>query len=114
MTLYITNHDVQGLSGIKFTTAAMGTKAAHLVIASFKFQKCYLEIAEDIPEGMLKSLPSEIDEFVIDVPEHPSLHQLHLLCEVLPEQEGKLRKAYMKGESIHALLPEVWEYRDAG
>ena len=30
--------------------------------------------------------------------------------ELYPELDGKLRKAFLKGEGIGGILPEMWEY----
>lgn len=113
MNLYIARRDTQALTGIKFDPSMLAANNAHLVIASRMWDKCFIELLEDIPEGVLKFLPEKVQTFAIDVPEHPSLHQLHLICELMPEKEGTLRKLYMKGESIYEVLPEVWEHRDA-
>lgn len=108
MNLYITSNPVPSLQGVVVTTEQIGLPLAHLSIASRAWDKIFVSVDECIPEGSLRFLPTKCKEIRVQCPAHPSIHQLHLLVELYPQLDGKLRKAYMKGDDIRELLPEMW------
>lgn len=110
MTLYITDREVPHLSGIVIRPADMAAKLTHLTLASRTWDTLYIDLEEVIPEGPLRFLPTKCTRIRVTCPEHPTLHQLHLLTELYPDMDGTLRKTYMKGESLRGVLPEVWEH----
>lgn len=112
MTLYVTDRLVPNLSGCKLTPAQLAYNVSHLMIASRTWDKIFLDLTDDIPDGSLVYLRGKCKDLAVACPSHPSLHILHLLVDLYPENSGKLRKAYLKGVSVHGLLPEVWEHGD--
>jgi hypothetical protein len=112
MNLYITDANVPPLSGVVIQPKHMALKLTHLVLASQTWSTLYIDIVESIPEGTLRFLHTKCERILVACPEHPTLHQLHLLIELFPKLDGQLRKAFMKGDAIHGLLHEVWGDRD--
>lgn len=110
MKLYITSQKPAPLSGICIDPKYMGLKVTHLTLASQEWDALYIELDECIPEGSLRFLPQKCKCIRALCPERLSMHQLHLLVELYPSLDGKLRKAYMKGEDVRELLPQVWEH----
>ena len=110
MRLYITTAAVPPLSGVVIKPEFLGMKITHLTLASQQWSALYIDVDECIPEGSLRFLPTKCKSIKVSCPERPSMHQLHLLGELFPALDGKLRKAYMKEESVHGILPEVWEH----
>lgn len=110
MKLFITSKAVRPLSGVVIHPSHMGLNVAHLTIASQQWDTLYIEVAECIPEGSLRFIPKKCARIRPSCPNHPSLHQLHLLVELYPELDGRLRKAYMKGEGVGGILPEMREH----
>lgn len=110
MKLYITSQELPPLSGIVVRPEFMELNMTHLTLASQNWETLYIDVEECIPEGSLRFLPRKCFKIRACCPEHPSLHQLHLLVELYPELDGRLRKAYMKGEGIGGILPEMWEH----
>ena len=110
MKLYITGQKLKPLCGVVIHPQFLGLKVTHLTLASQTWDALFIDIDEDIPEGSLRFLPSKCKSIRVSCPERPSLHQLHLLVELYPELDGKLRKAFLKGKGIGGILPEMWEY----
>ena len=110
MKLYITDRELPPLCGIVIKPQFMGLNVTHLTLASQKWDTLFIDVVESIPEGSLRFLPKKCSKIRACCPEHPSIHQLHLLAELYPELDGRLRKAYLKGEGIGGILPEMWEY----
>lgn len=111
MKLYITDRELPPLCGIVIKPQFLGVKMTHLTLASQTWDTLFIDVDESIPEGSLRFLPKKCNKICACCPEHPSMHQLHLLVELYPELDGKLRKAFMKGESVGGILPEMWEHR---
>lgn len=112
MRLYITDRELPPLSGIVIKPQYMGLNMTHLTLASQNWDELYIDLDESIPEGSLRFLPKKCAKIIVGCPDHPSTRQLHLLIELFPELDGKLRKAQMKGAGVHGLLREVWEHGD--
>lgn len=110
MNLYITNRELPSLCGITVAPQFMGLNTTHLTLASQNWDTLYIDVDECIPEGSLRFLHKKCCKIRVGCQDLPSLHQLHLLVELYPELDGRLRKAYMKGEGIGGILPEMWEY----
>lgn len=110
MKLYITNRAMPTLCGIVIQPQHMGLKVTHLTIASQMWDTLYIDVEEVIPEGALRFLPKKCKHIAAYCPDHPSMHQLHLLVELYPGLDGRLRKAFLKGESVRGVLPEMWEH----
>ena len=110
MNLYITKRTLSPLVGIIILPEYMGSKVTHLTLASREWDNLCIDIDEELPEGSLRFLPSKCKKISVSCPAKPSLHQIHLLAELFPKLDGKLRKAYMKGEEVNGLLPEMWEH----
>jgi len=108
--LYIAKDPLPALCGVVVEPQHLALKLTHLVLASRQWDELFIDVVEDIPEGTLRFLPKKCNVIHVCCPEHPTLHQLHLLVELYPELDGKLRKAYMKGDTVHGLLPEMWEH----
>lgn len=110
MNLYITNRPIPELSGVVIAPERLQLKVAHLSLAGRKWDTLFIDIEESIPEGSLRQLARQCTRIRAYCPDHPSLHQVHLLVELYPEIDGTLRKTYMKGGSIRGILPEMWEH----
>ena len=110
MNLYITDSEVQLIQGVHFPPSSLALKITHLILASRDWDTLFIDLEECIPEGWLRYLPTKCKEIQVCVPDTPSMHQLHLLIELFPHLDGTLRKAYLKGENINALLPKVWQH----
>jgi len=112
LNLYITNREMPPLCGMVMLPENMVSKLSHLMLASNDWDALYIDVVEVIPEGALKHLAKKCSEIYVACPEKPTLHQLHLLIELFPYLDGKLRKAYMRGDNVHGLLPKMWQYGD--
>lgn len=110
MNLYVTRRDIASMSGLVIRPEYMAPKVTHLMLASYKWDKLFIDLDESIPEGSLRFLPERCDSIHVAWEEPTSMHTLHLLIELFPQLDGKLRKAYMKGEDMRGLLHEVWEH----
>lgn len=82
---------------------------AHAVIASQVWDTIYIEVAEEINESKLRYLRTKAKEIHSRIPGNPSRHQMVLLTELYPELNGTIRKAFLKGDDLHGVLPFVWE-----
>lgn len=110
MNLYITDKPVEPLQGVVISASHIGLNLAHLTIASRMWDTAYVDVDECIPEGALRFLHTKCKSIRVLCPEHPSMHQTHLLIELYPELGGRLRRAQLKGEGLSGILPEMWEY----
>lgn len=110
MNLYITSRTLPPMCGVVIEPQYMGLNVTHLTLASQHWDTLFVDADECIPEGSLRFLPKKCGRIRVSCPSHPSMRQLHLLIELYPELDGRLRKAYMKGENIGDILPEMWEH----
>lgn len=112
MNLYITDVQTDPMAGVRVLPDLLTNKQAHLVIASSMWDEAWIEVAESIEEGCLIRLSEKCRKVYVQVPEHPSRHQMVLLCELFPALSGTIRKTFLKGESIHGVLPYLWKQGD--
>lgn len=82
---------------------------AHAVIASQVWDAIYIDVDECIAESKLRFLHTKTKEIHARVSANPSRHQMVLLTELYPELNGTIRKAFLKGDDLHGVLPFVWE-----
>ena len=108
MTLYITHDAVDPMCGTRMEPEMLAVKSSHLVLASVEWDEVWIDVAEAIEEGTLVYLHTRSKRIYARVPDHPSRHQMVLLCELYPEKAGSIRKAFLKGANINELLPYVW------
>lgn len=113
MNLYISDQPGDPITGTQIHPNLLNNRAAHLVIASVKWQEAWVDVVDEISEGCLTHLNEKCNVIHARVPDHPSRHQMVLLCELYPDLAGSIRKAFMKGESVNAILPSVWRPGDA-
>lgn len=83
---------------------------AHAVIASQVWDAIYIEVAEEINESKLRFLHTKAKEIYSRISASGlSRHQMVLLAELYPDLSGTIRKAFLKGDDLHGVLPFVWE-----
>ncbi len=83
--------------------------SAHAVVASQVWDECYIDLDECIEEGKLRYMPNKCRAIFPRFPDSPSRHQMILLTELFPALTGTIRKAFLKGDDLHGILPTVWE-----
>lgn len=113
MNLYITNDAVDSMTGVAIAPELVNNMGTHLVMASRKWDEAYVDCGDEIQEGWLRLLHTQCSKIFPRVPEHPTRHQMILLTELFPELAGTIRLAFMKGESMYGVLPQVWEQGSA-
>lgn len=113
MNLYITDVQTDPMAGVRVPPDLITNNQAHLVIASNTWDEAWVEVSESISQGCMTRLPEKCRKIYVQVPEHPSRHQMVLLCELFPELSGTIRKIFLKGESIHEVLPYLWKQGDS-
>ena len=109
MKLFITDDPMDSLSGVILRPADLGCNLSQCVIASQRWEACYIDITEDIPDGRVRYLGEQCDVIFPAVPSKPSMHQMHILCDIFPKLSGTIRKAFMQKRDMHEVLPNVWD-----
>lgn len=108
MTLAITNGHYDPMLCVRLSPTDLNTNPAHAVIASKVWDECYIDVDEAIEESKLRMLSTKCRKIFARFPEHPSRHQMVLLTELYPDLAGSIRKAFLKGDDLHGVLPYLW------
>lgn len=108
MRLYITDSQVEPLSGYVLKPADLAYNMAHLVIASQRWEECYIDVSDAVPDGCVRLLTNQCDAILPAVPEILSMHEMHVLCDLFPKLAGSIRKAFMQKKSVYDILPNRW------
>lgn len=108
MILVISNTPTSGSGCIHVKPELLNSNLPHLVIKSSYFTDIYIELDEVIQEGRLRRLHEQCPKIHVFAPETLSRHQMLLMTELFPEQSGLIRKEFLKGGNLRAVLPEVW------
>lgn len=87
-------------------TSFLKVKSTHFFIASNRWDRIYIELEDDIPEGYLGCFNMVSDNIKVKLPDNPTQKTMLELVELYPEKAGKIRKAYLSGQNYSEVLSE--------
>ncbi len=93
---------------VKLRPEDLNLNSAHAVVASQVWDECYIDVDECIQEGKLRYMHEKCRAIYARFPTTTSRHQMVLLTELYPDLTGTIRKAYLKGDDLHGILPTLW------
>lgn len=73
-------------------------QAGHLYLACQQWDKLYVELSEEIPEGTLKHIGSMAKTVEVSIPSPVTRKIMCLLAELYPDRAGTIRKAFASGK----------------
>lgn len=73
-------------------------QASHLYLACQEWDKLYVELSEDIPEGTLRHIGSMAKSIQVVIPSPVTRKIMCLLTELFPDRAGTIRKVFASGK----------------
>lgn len=92
---------------VMLATHMLTIKATHLFIASNSWDSIRIELDENVPAEMIKSLKPICNDIKVKLPEKSDEHILAILVELCPDKAGLLRRTYMKGGNLREVIWDV-------
>lgn len=89
---------------VVLSTSMMQFTSTHMFIAANHWESTTIELDESIPENTLLHISLVSDAIFVKLPEKVTDKILHLLIELYPEKAGRLRHAFMTGQSMIGVL----------
>lgn len=103
--LHITVQEPDALTVTHLFPNSLKENGTHLFIKSHEWDEIVIDLTTDIPKGCLKYVGTCTKKLTVNVPGEIDTHIVQLLSEVYPDLSGTIRKTFLFGGDVRALLP---------